>query len=106
METQAVREINSVNFEELLNTNTKSVIDFWAPWCGPCRALAPTIEKLANDLGDQAVVAKLNIDDHPDIAAKYGISSIPTVIVFKGTQPVNTFVGIRPYEDYLNAAKF
>ncbi len=103
MTTQSTREITSTNFEELIQTGKPTLIDFWAPWCGPCRALAPTIDKLANDLGDRAQIAKVNIDEHPQLAARYGVASIPTVIIFKDGQPTDQFVGIRPYADYFHA---
>lgn len=103
MTTQTTIQIDDSNFESLINSDTPTLIDFWAPWCGPCRALGPTIDKIAADLGDRAQVGKVNIDDHPDIAAKYGISSIPTVIVFKNGEPADKFVGIRSYSEYFEA---
>ena len=84
MATQTVIEITEDNFDELTSSDTPTLVDFWAPWCGPCRALTPTIEKLAADYEGKAQVGKLNIDEHPQLAAKFGVSSIPTVMVFKG----------------------
>jgi thioredoxin len=103
MTTQSVQEIDTTNFDGTVGSDTPTLIDFWAPWCGPCRALGPTIEKLASDLGDRAQVGKVNIDDHPELAAKYGISSIPTVLVFKDGEVTDQFVGIRSYSDYFEA---
>lgn len=103
MTTKQVLEITEANFDELTNTATPTLIDFWAPWCGPCRALGPTIEKLAEDHEGDAQVGKLNIDEHPQLAARFGISSIPTVLVFKGGQIAEKFVGIRAYDDYAGA---
>ncbi|MBL4699325.1 MAG: thioredoxin [Phycisphaerales bacterium] len=103
MTTQLTLEITSLTFDETIQSSTLTLIDFWAPWCGPCRALGPTIDKLAADLEGRAQIAKVNIDDHPDLAAKYGVSSIPTVIVFKDGEPTDKFVGIRPYSEYFNA---
>ncbi|PCI08653.1 thioredoxin [bacterium] len=101
--TQSTLHLDSSNFEATIASDTPTLIDFWAPWCGPCRALGPTIDKLADDLGDRAQVAKVNIDDHPELAAKFGVASIPTVIVFKNGKPTDKFVGIRPYADYFHA---
>ena len=103
MNTQSTLEITAQNFDETIQSSTPTLVDFWAPWCGPCKALGPTIDKLATDLGDRAQIAKVNIDDHPELAAKYGVASIPTVIVFKDGQPTDQFVGIRPYADYFHA---
>ena len=103
MATETVIEITEANFDQLIQSDTPTLVDFWAPWCGPCRALAPTIDKLAGDYEGKAQIAKLNIDDHPQIAAKFGVASIPTVIVFKGGQPTNQFVGLRQYDDYAGA---
>ena len=74
------------------------LVDFWAPWCGPCRALGPTIDKLAEDFDGKAQVGKLNIDEHPQLAAKFGVSSIPTVMVFKNGDRTDQFVGLRQYD--------
>lgn len=103
MATQTVIEITEDNFDELTSSDTPTLVDFWAPWCGPCRALTPTIEKLAADYEGKAQIGKLNIDEHPQLAAKFGVSSIPTVMVFKGGERTEQFVGLRQYEDYAGA---
>lgn len=103
MTTQTTLEITTENFDETIQSSTPTLVDFWAPWCGPCRALGPTIDKLATDLGDRAQITKVNIDENPELAAKYGVASIPTVIVFKDGEPTEQFVGIRPYADYFHA---
>ncbi|MEX0877034.1 MAG: thioredoxin [Phycisphaerales bacterium] len=100
MAAQTVIEITDSNFDDLIQSDTPVLVDFWAPWCGPCRALAPTIDKLADEMGDKAQIGKLNIDDHPELAARYGVQSIPTVYVFKNGEPTDKFVGIRSFEDY------
>jgi len=103
MATQSVLQIDTENFVETTQSSTPTLVDFWAPWCGPCRALGPTIDKLADDLGERAQIGKVNIDDNPEIAAQYGISSIPTVLVFRNGKVTDQFVGIRPYSEYFHA---
>ena len=71
------------------------LVDFWAEWCGPCKMIAPVLDELATEQAGQAVVAKVNIDDAPELAARFGITSIPTLIVFKNGQPVKTLRGVQ-----------
>ena len=103
MSAQTVIEITEDNFDALVNAETPTLVDFWAPWCGPCRALGPTIDKLAEDFDGKAQIGKLNIDEHPQLAAKFGVSSIPTVMVFKNGDRTDQFVGLRQYDDYADA---
>lgn len=79
------------------------LIDFWAPWCGPCKALGPTIDQLATDLGDKAVIAKLDIDDAPQAASSHGVRSIPTLVVFRHGKETARFVGLQTAEVLRNA---
>lgn len=89
-------EVNDGNFEkEVLDSSTPVLVDFWAAWCGPCRMVAPELEKLAEEESDRLKVAKLNVDDNRGIAAHYGISSIPTMILFKDGKEQKRLVGAR-----------
>ena len=92
------------NFEsEVLGSNQPVLVDFWAEWCGPCRLLTPTIEELAGELGESAKVGKLNVDENSETAAKYHISSIPSVLVFKDGELVETLVGVQSKQRYQEA---
>ncbi len=86
-----------LNFKaEILDSDKVGLVDFWAPWCGPCKILGPVIEELASDYAGKAVVAKLNVDENPKIAAQYGIRSIPSLLVFKNGKVVDQMVGALP----------
>lgn len=85
------------NFEqEVLKSDIPVLVDFWATWCGPCRMLAPTIAELAEELNGKVKVGKVDVDEQPGLAAKFGVSSIPTLIVFEGGKAKSTTVGVRP----------
>ena len=85
------------NFEsEVLQSDTPVLVDFWAEWCGPCKQLSPIIDELAGDMGDKLKVVKVNIEDAPEAPSKYGVRGVPTLMVFKGGELVDTKVGGMP----------
>ena len=98
MASANVMKLTAANWEkEVVQSDKPVLVDFWAVWCGPCRALAPTIDRLADQFAGKVKVGKLNTDDSPEIAVRYGISSIPQVMIFKGSdQPVERTVGVQP----------
>ena len=89
-----VVELNDANFEaEVLQSDLPVLVDFWAAWCGPCKALAPTVEALAEELAGKAKICKLDIDSSPNTAGQYSIRSIPTLLIFKGGENIGQLVG-------------
>ena len=97
-------EITDETFEELvLRAGRPVVVDFWAPWCGPCRAVAPILEQLAEEHDGRIVFAKLNIDENVVAASRYGVLSIPTAILFEGGEPQETVIGARPRSHFEKA---
>ena len=101
MASQNVKEFNDSNFDqEVLKSSEPVLVDFWAEWCGPCRMLAPTIEKIAGDYVGKVKVGKVDTDSNRDISMKYQINAIPTVILFKDGQVAQKCVGLRQARDF------
>lgn len=95
--------ITKSNFDsEVISSNIPVLVDFWAPWCGPCRMLSPVLEELGNELKDQVKIVKINVDEEPELASRFGIMSIPTVIAFKEGKAVSKVIGFRAKEDFKN----
>lgn len=102
----SVINITAENFEdEVINSELPVLVDFWAPWCGPCRMQGPIIDQIDAECADFAKVGKINVDDAPTIAAKYGIMSIPTIIVFDKGEVKNKLVGLRTKDDLVTLVK-
>jgi len=89
-------ELTDSNFDQIVNSDTPVLVDFWAEWCGPCKMIGPVVEELANEYEGKAVVAKLNVDENPQTTAKFGVRSIPTLLVFKKGQVVDKQIGAVP----------
>ncbi len=99
-------ELNSKNFKsEVTDYQGGVLVDFWAPWCGPCRMMGPIIDSLAGKYAGKVKIAKLNVDDSPDLAASFNVSTIPTLLFFKNGKAVHTLVGVTPEPELENQIK-
>jgi thioredoxin 1 len=97
--SEHVKTVTDATFEaDVLNSLTPVLVDFWAPWCGPCRIVAPVLEKVAAEYAGKVTVAKLNVDENPETAMAYGIRSIPTIALFSGGEPVDGIMGAAPQQ--------
>lgn len=99
----SIQSITKETFQAAVIESEKPVvIEFWASWCGPCRQLAPVVDSIAEATGDKAVFGKINVDEQPELASKYQISSIPAVMIFKDGNPVDGFIGVQPRKSIEN----
>ncbi|HEX2100799.1 MAG TPA: thioredoxin [Candidatus Synoicihabitans sp.] len=102
MASAAITNLDSTSFKSAIGSTTPTLVDFWAPWCGPCKAIAPILDELASELAGKLSIAKVNVDENDAIAAEYGVRAIPTMLLFKGGQLVDQIVGMMP-KDALKA---
>jgi thioredoxin 1 len=101
-----VRDVTDATFEqEVLQAARPVVVDFWAPWCGPCHAITPVLQSLEDEAGERLVFAKVNVDENPVAASRYGVLSIPTVILFADGEPREAVLGARPRSHYEQALR-
>ena len=91
-----LENVNESQFEEVINRDGLTLVDFWAEWCGPCRMLTPTLETIQDELGDKVKIIKLNVDENPNIAASYRVTSIPFMMLYKSGESVGNLVGNQP----------
>lgn len=93
----SVKQISDATFNNEIEAGIV-LVDFWAPWCGPCKIIAPILDELSAEIGDAAKIVKINVDDNPESASKYNVMSIPTLLVFRDGQLVDQMVGVQPKE--------
>lgn len=98
----AIVNVSDQSFKSEVEGQGTVLVDFWAPWCGPCKMIAPVLEELNGEIGDHLKIAKLNVDDNPESASRFGVMSIPTLILFKNGEPVDKIIGFQSKEALKN----
>jgi thioredoxin 1 len=99
--SENIMTVDQNSFQKnVLDSQKPVLVDFWAPWCGPCRAVTPIVEELAKEYSDKAGFAKVNVDESPILASQYGVMSIPTIIIFKGGKPAEQVIGYKPKNEF------
>jgi len=94
--------LNKESFEKAVSEDNTVLVDFWAPWCGPCKAIAPILSEIASELADQVSIYKVNVDDNTELAQEHGVNSIPTILVYKSGNLTETLVGVKSKEDLIS----
>ena len=101
----ATVDLDNSNFKETIDNNDFVILDFWAPWCGPCRMLGPVLDQVAAEMGDDVVIGKINIDEEQDLAVKFGVRSIPAMFILKDGEVRESFVGVKDKATLVNSLK-
>lgn len=100
--SENIKILNDGNFKQVTSSGV-SLVDFWAEWCGPCKILGPTVNEVADEIGDKAKICKLDVDKNPQTSQKFGIRSIPTIVIFKNGKPVDRLVGVKSKKALIDA---
>lgn len=99
----AIVNVTDQSFADEVENGDAVLVDFWAPWCGPCKMIAPVLEEIDNEIGDKLTIAKLNVDENPETSGRFGVMSIPTLMMFKDGEVVEKLVGFQPKEQLMDA---